>query len=38
LSSLDDFDYACGYVGAHVVTDEYVGRFRVVDWQRSLRL
>ena len=31
LSSLDDFDYACGYIGANVVTDEYVGRFRVVD-------
>ena len=31
LSSLDDFDYAGGYIGANVVTDEYVGRFRVVD-------
>jgi hypothetical protein len=38
LPSLDDFDYACGYISTDVVTDEYVGRFRVVDGQSSLRL
>ncbi len=35
LPALDDFDYAGGYIGADVVTDEYVGRFRVVDGQRD---
>src|SRR6266850_2219105 len=35
LPSLDDFDYACGYISTNVVTDKYVGRFRVVDWQRD---
>jgi hypothetical protein len=37
LPALDNFHDARGYVGADVVTNEYVGRFRVVDCQRILR-
>ena len=35
LAPLDDFDYPSGYIGANIVADEYVGRFRVVEGQKG---
>jgi hypothetical protein len=37
-AALDHFDYSSGHIGTHVVTDQHVGRFCVVVYQRGLQV
>lgn len=35
LASVDNFDYSSGHIGAYVVADQNVRRFRIVGCQRG---